>query len=538
MNDLTLQKENEFLKSRIKELESNNSNLSSKVSQLSTLTAKLEQQVNLLQLLHFGRKSEKMTFEDKKTASLFNEAEDAAFEQQNKDEQEEVKETCEVKSHPRRVTKKAGRTPIDESIPREVIEYDIAEEDKICACGEVLTFIGEDVTERLKIYPVKVTALQERKKKYVCRHCEGLESEDEKGVQTAEGVKHLIPGSVADESLIAWSIAEKFEYALPFYRQSKRLGQIGSPIPRATLSNITIKASEFCQPIYTLLKENILKGQVINADETRVQVLKEPGRNNQSKSWMWVFLGGGRGSESVLFQYETGRSHEIPYDFLNKYSGWLQTDDYEAYHTAVRRLKTEQGLKIDHVLCWAHVRRRFFQYWEASQDKDAKEIIELIKQLFELEDLRSQFSGKGFVKQRKNRSGPIFESLKRLLLVCYPQTPPGLSFGKAISYTLDNWEQLITYVDHPDLTPSNNAAERAIRPFCIGRKNWLFSGSPAGAKGSAILYSLVESAKLHNLSAFEYLNYIFRKIPYCKKTEDYEALLPYNIDPAQLKQGG
>jgi len=353
--------------------------------------AKLEQQVKLLQLLHFGTKSEKVTSEDKKTASLFNEAEDNAFKQQNKEEQEKATEIIEVKSHPRKVTKKAGRTPIDESIPREIKEYDIPEEDKICACGTALTCIGEDITERLKLYPIKVTALQERKKKYVCRNCEGLESENEKGVQTAEGPKHLIPHSVADESLIAWSIAEKFEYALPFYRQSKRLSQIGAPIPRATLSNITIKASEYCEPIYELLKENILKGPVINADETQVQVLKEPGRKNQSKSWMWVFLGGESERKSVIFQYETGRSHEIPYDFLSGYSGWLQTDDYEAYHTAVRRLKTEQDVKIDHVLCWAHARRRFFQYWEASKDKDAKKIIELIKQLFELEDLRSPF---------------------------------------------------------------------------------------------------------------------------------------------------
>ncbi len=535
MNDVVLQKENEVLKSRNRELESNNSNLSSKVSQLSTLTVKLQEQVNVLKLLHFGTKSEKITSEDKKSASLFNEAEDAAFKQQNEEEQEKVTETCEVKSHPRRVKKKAGRTPIDKSVPREVKEYDIPEEDKTCACGTALTCIGEDVTERLKIYPVKVTALQERKKKYVCRNCEGLESEDEKGVQTAEGPKHLIPGSVADESLIAWSIAEKFEYALPFYRQSKRLGQIGAPLPRATLSNITIKASEYCEPIYNLLKENILKGPVINADETRVQVLKEPGRKNKSHSWMWVFLGGEPDKKSVVFQYETGRSHEIPYLFLGGYSGWLQTDDYEAYHTAVRRLKTEKSVKIDHVLCWAHARRRFFQYWEASKDKDAKKIIELIKQLFELEDLRVQFSEKGFVKQRKNRSEPIFESLKQLLVDCYPQTPPSLSFGRAIAYTLDNWEQLITYVDHPDLTPSNNAAENAIRPFVIGRKNWLFAGSPRGAKGSAILYSLVESAKLHNLSAFEYLNYIFRKIPYCQTSEDYIALLPFNISSEQLK---
>jgi transposase len=159
----------------------------------------------------------------------------------------------------------------------------------------------------------------------------------------------------------------------------------------------------------------------------------------------------------------------------------------------------------------------------------------LIKDLFELENLRDTYSAKGFLKQRKNRAEQIFEKLKQKLERLYPQVPSGLSFGKAIAYTLDNWEQLISYVDYFELTPSNNAAERAIRPFVIGRKNWLFSGSPVGAKSSAILYSLVESAKLQGHKPFEYLHFIFRQIPYCQNDEDYAALLPFNITSEQLQ---
>ncbi len=366
-------------------------------------------------------------------------------------------------------------------------------------------------------------------------HPEGLETKDEKGVVTAEGTKHLIPGSIADESFLAWSASEKFVFALPFYRQSIRLGHIGAPVPRATLSNQIITVGQKCRPLYELLKQNILSGTVINADETRLQVLKEPGRKNQSLSWMWVFTGGEKKNKSVVFQYETGRSHVIPYEFLKDYTGWLQTDDYEAYHTAIRKLRNERKANISHVLCWAHARRMFFKYYEQSNDTEAKKILDLMKVLFKLEDLRKDFSIKGFVKQRKTRAGPIFEKLFAMFKDLFPQTPPGLSFGKAIAYTLDNWEQLITYVENPDLTPSNNIAERAIRPFVIGRKNWLFSGSPAGAEASAILYSLVESAKMHSLVPFEYLFYIFRKLPYCHSIEDYTALLPHNVDREQLK---
>ncbi|WP_169517976.1 IS66 family transposase [Sediminispirochaeta bajacaliforniensis] len=196
--------------------------------------------------------------------------------------------------------------------------------------------------------------------------------------------KHLISGSIADESLLAWSINEKFEYALPFYRQSKRLSAIGIDIPRSTLSTLTIKCAEQCRPLYELLKDTIKTGSVINADETRVQVLKEKGRKAQDKSWMWVFLGGAAGKKAVVFQYETGRSHEIPYKFLKEYKGWLQTDDYEAYNTALKKLRDDGNKSIRHVLCWAHARRYFYKYWEMSKAPEAKQILELIKKLLNL----------------------------------------------------------------------------------------------------------------------------------------------------------
>jgi transposase len=320
------------------------------------------------------------------------------------------------------------------------------------------------------------------------------------------------------------------------YRQSKRLQQIGIPIPRTTLGNLILKSADACEPIYELLKSTILSGPVINADETHVQVLNEPGREVHNKSWMWVFAGGEAGKESVVFQYDPSRSSMVPAEFFAEYSGWLQTDDYEAYHTALKKIAEDRNGRnpVRHVLCWAHVRRRFFHYWKLSKSSDAKQILELIKDVFEVEELRSDFSLKGFCKQRKNRAGPILEQLHKTLTRTLPEVPPGLDFGKAISYTLDNWEQLVLYLDNPLLTPSNNKAENAIRPFVIGRKNWMFSGTPKGAQSSAVLYSLVESAKLHNLAVYEYFYFILKKIPLCTNKTDYEALLPHNLTPADI----
>ena len=353
-------------------------------------------------------------------------------------------------------------------MPREVCEYDLPEEEKVCACGTEKSCIGEDVSERARIIPAKVVVCREKRKKYVCRNCEGTTA-DEAGVATAAGPRHLIAGSIADESLLAWSIHEKFEYALPFYRQSKRLNSIGIPIPRATLSTLAIRSAEACVPLYELLKTNILSGPMINADETGVQVLKEPGRKPQDKSWMWVFLGGPVEKKSVVFQYETGRSHTIAYEFLKNYTGWLQTDDYEAYHTAVKKIRAEGNTLIGHILCWAHARRRFYKYWEMSKSPEAKQILDYIHDLFELEKLRENYSNKGFLKRRKNRAGPILNSLWELLTELSPQVPPSLAFGQAISYTLDNWLLLEKYLDNVHLTPSNNCAENSIRPFVIGR---------------------------------------------------------------------
>ena len=502
------------------------------IQKLDTQVAELIEKVSLLEILHFGTRSEKWTKEDDRQALLFNEAEDAAFRQQDEEKQKAVLETIEIGPYKKRKPGKQGRKPISKELPREIREYDISEKEKTCACGCLKTCIGEDITERAAIKPAEVKVIREIKKKYACRKCEGTEA-DEPGVVTAKGEKHLIPGSIADESLLAWSVVEKYEFALPLYRQAKRLEYIGIPIPRATLSNLVIRTAEECEKIYELLKEHIRSGEVVNADETRVQVLREKGRKPQSLSWMWVFTGGPPGKPSVVFHYDEKRSSEVPCSFFQNFDGWIQTDDFGAYQAALKRLNGN----IIQVLCWAHARRKFYDCWKLTKSGHAKKAIDFIKKFFELEDLRNNYSLKGFSKHRKNRAQIIFDEFKSWLEKLFTSTPPKSSLGKAVSYTLDNWEQLILYIENPLLTPSNNIAENAIRPFVIGRKNWLFSCSPKGAKASAILYSLVESAKMNNLRPYDYLYYIFKQLPHVESKEDLMGLMPFNITPEKIKGG-
>jgi transposase len=378
--------------------------------------------------------------------------------------------------------------------------------------------------------------LREKRLKYVCKNCEGIEA-DEPGVVTAPGINHLLAGSIADESLMAWSITEKYAFALPLYRQSIRLKYIGLPIPRATLSNIIIKTAMKCNMLYDLLKEHIKSWRYINADETRVQVLKEPGRKAQSLSWMWVFLGGPPGKKAVIFQYDRSRSSEVPKEFFKNYTGWLQTDDYSSYHAALKDLNNDRPpeKKIRHLLCWQHARSMFYKAWKITKSEHTETALQYIRDLFALEKLRTEYSEKGFYKQRKNRAEQIFEEFKPWLVELYTETPPGGPLGKAIGYTLDNWELLIRYIEDPVLVPSNNLAENAIRPFVIGRKNWLFCNTPNGANASAILYSLIESAKLNKLVPYDYLYYIFRKLPYAESQQDYINLLPFNLTPEEIR---
>ena len=422
----------------------------------------LEERIRLLQNELFGRKTEKRQPPETDQVQL------GLFDEPDLPEPEKA-DTITVPAHTR---KKRGRKPLPADLPRIDVIHDIEESKKVCACGCQLSRIGQEVSEKLDIIPAKMRVIRHIRYKYACKNCEGVEDEGPT-VKIAPLPVQFIPKGIATPGLVSQILVSKFEDALPFYRQEKIFARLGVDIPRSSMCGWAMKAAEYCDFIMELLHRKILFGPLINIDETPVQVLKEPGRSNTKKSYMWVFRGGSPDKPVLIYQYHPTRSGKVPNEFLKDYQGYIQTDAYAGYDALGRR----PG--IYHVGCWAHARRKFMEVVKAG-------------------------SGKGLL-------------------------------GKAVSYTLKNWPLLVRYLEKGYITPDNNAAENAIRPFVVGRKNWLFSGHPNGASASSCLYSLIETAKACGLKPYDYLRYLFDSIPFAKTESDYEKLLPQNLTPEEIE---
>jgi len=271
---------------------------------------------------------------------------------------------------------------------------------------------------------------------------------------------------------------------------------------------------------------------IIQIDETPLQVLDEPGRKNTQKSYMWVFRGGTKDSPVLLFEYQPTRSGKIALKFLKDYQGFIQSDDYAGYD------HLDNQPFIIHLGCWAHSRRKFAKVIQTRKKTRGKsvrkkgladEALAFIRELYKVEKLSKGCSPDEIYRLRQEQAKPVLERFKRWLDAKAPLTPPKGLLGQAIQYTLNNWEKLIVYIQDGRLKPDNNLAENAIRPFVVGRKNWLFSGSPDGAKASAVFFSLIETAKANGLEPSAYVRHIFEKLPTANSKQDFEALLPLMV---------
>jgi len=490
----------------------------------------LKEQVAFYRDKLFGRKSEKHPLDlNPPQLLLFDEPGDILFEESCPSDEEVV-----VPAHKR---KKPGRKPLPKDLPRIEVIHDLKEEEKICACGCQMSRIGKDESEKLDIIPAKVRVIHHIRYKYACKNCEGVESE-QGAVKIAPAPKDLIPKSIATPGLLAYVLTSKFVDHLPFYRQEDQFKRISVDLSRATMANWAIKVAERCNPLLSLLQTEILSGPLVQIDETTVQVLKEPGRENTAKSYMWLFRGGPPEKPTLVFQYHPTRSGQVPSDYLGDYEGYIQTDGYSGYNELGRK----KG--IIHVGCWAHARRKFKEVQNAAKNiknrkgktGSADVPLSYIRKLYAIENRAKSldYTPEQLYKERQDKARPILDKFKKWLDRRSLQTPPKGLLGKAISYTLNEWEKLIRYLGDGLLRPDNNLAENAIRPFVVGRKNWLFSGSPKGAEASAAIYSLIETAKANNLEPYFYLRCLFELLPSAQNADDYKALLPQYIDKGLL----
>jgi transposase len=472
----------------------------------------LEEYILSLKQKQFGSSSEKLS---PTQAELFDEADGDAAEAET--DNTASTNTIEIPAHTRS-TKRRVSIPAD--IPRVDIIHDLPDAQKICPHdGTVLKRIGSETHVQLDIIPAKVQALNHIRYKYACPCCE-------KYLVTAAKPAQPIEKSIASPGLLAYITTQKYVDALPLYRQVEIFKRIGVEMDRGTLASWMVKCGQLVQPLINLIHEKILAQDFLHMDETVVQVLSEPNKTAQSNSYMWVLRSTLPTASAVLFRYEPTRSGDVAKELLHDFSGTLMVDGYEGYNAAcIKNGITRLG-------CWAHARRNFIKAQQGQpkgKTGKADQALAYIQQLYRIEQSISDKTADDKYQAREQQSQVILDKLKHWLDKSLSQVPPKTALGKALYYLDSQWPRLINYVQCGDYPIDNNAAENAIRPFVIGRKNWLFSASQYGATASANLYGLIETAKANGLEPYAYLKRVFTELPNATILEQIENLLPWNL---------
>lgn len=481
--------------------------------------ANLLEQIDYLTKKLFGTSSERRTDDIDGQLSLFDEAETLQNEEPDDPDIETV-----VKEYTRK-----SKTTLEEKlkgIPVEEVIVDVPDEDKICPqCGTELELIGKELIRReIEYIPAKVKVKEYISYHYGCPECKN--TDEPYIIKATTEKKPLMKHSLASESAVAWTIYQKYANAMPLYRQEKDWKQYGIDLSRTTLANWIIYCSKnYFDPLYQFFHRKLLERNFLMADETPVQVLKEPGRRAESKSYMWVYRTGEDGLPPViLYDYSETRAGENANYFLKGFEGYLECDGYQGYNKV-------KG--ITRCCCWAHVRRYLIDAVPKGKQYDysnpAVQGVQYCNKLFEIEDSinKKHVSYEERYTLRLQKEKPVLEAFFAWLDSLNPVKNSRLD--KAVTYISNRREFLITYLEDGRCSFSNNASENAIRPFTVGRKNWLFSDSPAGATASATIYSIVEMAKANDLNIYKYIEYILSQRPSKSWTDDQlELIAPWN----------
>lgn len=481
----------------------------------------LMEQLKLNKRKLFGSSSEQLDqMVMEQFAHLFNEAEawDA-------DSVEPAKKA--EKKKPRKRRSGSIGDVIPEGTPVEVVEHPLPEHERVCSvCGSELVEIGVEIHRSLQMKPAEFWVREDRYPTYVCKACE--KETGESNVVSTPMEPTVIPGSFASPSAIAHLAVQKYVMYSPLYRLEQEFDRQGLKLSRQTMSNWLLTATEdWLQPIYDVLHQQLCKEKVLHGDETTLQVLHEKGKSATSRSYMWLYRTSGDAEQPVvLYDYQPNRKAENAEMFLDGFFGWLHADGYQGYH------RLPENIRV--VGCWAHARRKFDEALTAvpkeqqSASKPAEALCYFAK-LFQMEqDLAALTAEERFAK-RLEQEKPVLEALLAWANGLKPQTAPKSALGKALHYLLEQWPYLVRYLEDGRLEFSNNRAERSIKPFVMGRKNFLFCNTPGGAQSSAVLYSLIETAKETGLDPYRYLLWVLERAPELAQTADEtwaEKLIP------------
>jgi transposase len=499
----------EELNNKCMKLEKQNAELAAKVKWF-------EEQFRLNQHKRFGASSEKTPPDQ---LDLFDEAE--------KEAQSTLTEpTLESITYRRR--KQVGhRENMLKDLPTEVIEYRLSEAEQVCpCCNGPLHEMSTEVKVELKVIPAQLTVVNHVQYIYGCRPCERTKIHPT--ILRASMPAPILPKSLVSPSIMAYVMSQKYVESMPLYRQEKQFERLGIELSRQTLANWMLHgANPWLNLVYDRMHQLLLKQDVLHADETPLQVLHEPGRTASQKSYMWLYRTGRGIPPIILYDYQTTRAGKHPCRFLAGYKGYLQTDGYSGYNDVP---------DIIQVGCFSHARRYFDEAIKALPDSHssapvaAKEGLNFCNQLFAIERDIRHLSNEERYKIRLERSRPVLDDFLIWLNKQSKQALPKSAFGKAVTYCRNQWSKLESFMKDGRLEIDNNSSERAIKPFIIGRKNWLFCNTSRGAKASATIYSVIETAKENGLNPFEYLKYLFEQLPNIdtKHLEIIDALLPWS----------
>ena len=496
------------------------------IGQLQDEIQFLREQSNLARRRQFAASSEKSADQ---LELIFNEAEAIeALEELTDDAcaEADAATIIEATETPNKssANKKPGRKPLPASLPREERLIDITEEQKICPCCQgALHRVGEERSEQLEYIPASIKVIETVRPKYTCRHCE----------KTAEVTSFVIapvpcspiPKSMATASLLAQIICNKYQFGLPLYRQVTLFQQSGIDIDRRSMANWMIKCADWFERITDAFKNHLLQQIAIHADETPIKVIDE----EREKSYMWVYCSGADSPNAnssikniVLYDFQPSRAAACPKAFLQDYTGYLQVDGYAAYEQTQAKL----------VGCFAHARRKFMDAQSVQPKGKIGKADWALNHIQKLYAIERQLADKSPAKRyalRQEKSAPLLAQLKSWLDKSSHEVPPKSAIGAAIFYCLNQWNKLAAYVQDGHVQIDNNRAERAIKPFVIGRKNWLFSATNRGAKASAILYSVIETAKANGVEPLHYIHKLLDELPRRKADDSIEDLIPWAV---------
>ncbi|MBV7510049.1 IS66 family transposase [Pseudomonas sp. PDM25] len=481
-----------------------------KIHRIETVNEQLTYEIAVLKRHKFAKRSEQLSPDQGSLLDDLLDIDIAAIEAELK-----AVNPSAAPAEPRQQPKRA---PLPTQFPRTVIRHD--PESTQCACGCQLQRVGEYISEKLDYTPGVFTVEQHIRGKWACRQCEAL-------IQTPVPAQ-VIDKGIPTAGLLAHVMVAKFADHLPLYRQEKIFGRAGLPIARSTLAQWVGQTGVQLQPIVDALRDAVLTESVIHADETPVQMLA-PGEKKTHRAYVWAYSTTPFSAlKAVVYDFSPSRAGEHARNFLGSWSGKLVCDDFAGYKAGFEKGMTEIG-------CMAHARRKFFDLHVANKSQLAEQALHSIGGLYEVERQARDMSDEDRWRIRQEKAAPIITTLHDWMLAQRDLVPNGSAPAKALDYSLKRWVALTRYLDDGAVPIDNNQVENQIRPWALGRSNWLFAGSLRSGKRAAAIMSLIQSARMNGHDPYAYLKDVLNRLP-TQRASDIGQLLPHQWIPARTMQ--